>query len=113
MKTLIRNIRTMAAFAAALAIPHLAFAAKSFGSLAAVPASTNITVGLATNLAASVTFVTGSGGSFYAGEATFVMSVAPSDPTVTAALTALDGLTVENGRRRLGLFAGFESDQFA
>src|ERR1035441_8725942 len=30
-----------------------------------------------------------------------------------AALTALDGLTVENGRRRLGLFAGLESDQFA
>ena len=30
-----------------------------------------------------------------------------------AALAALDGLTVENGRRRLGLFAGFESDQFA
>src|ERR1035437_685172 len=50
MKSLILNIRTMAAFAAVLAIPHLASAAtKTWTVLSAAPATTNITAGVAAN----------------------------------------------------------------
>jgi autotransporter-associated beta strand protein len=89
MKSLIRNLRTMAAFAAALAIPHLASAAvKTWQTLAAAPATTNITAGVATNLTATITFRSGSGASArFVGPGMLSVSVSPPEPTVTVGLS--------------------------
>ena len=89
MKTLIRNIRTIAAFAAVLAIPHPASAAtKTWTVLAAAPATTNITAGVATNLTTTLTWTSGSGSSArFAGPAFLDISLSPAEPTITIALS--------------------------
>src|ERR1035438_1377963 len=71
MKSLNRNLRTVAALAAVMAIPHLASATtKTWQTLSAAPATTNISANVATNLAVPLTFRNGSGASArYAGPA--------------------------------------------
>src|ERR1035438_9975096 len=90
MKSPIQKIRMMAALAAALAIPHLASAAvKTWSVLAATPATTNITAGIATNLAVPLTFRNGSGASArYAGPALLTVSLSPAEPTITVGLSS-------------------------
>jgi hypothetical protein len=89
MKDPIRNIRMLAVLAALLAIPDLASAAtKTWVTLAAAPASTNITAGVATNLTTTLTWRNGSGASArFAGPAYLDISVSPSHPTITIALS--------------------------
>src|ERR1035437_10619478 len=88
MKSPIQKIRMMAALAAALAIPHLASAAvKTWTVLAATPATTNITAGLATNVTATVKFENGSGSSArFVGSALLTVSVSPAAAGVSASL---------------------------
>ena len=90
MKSLIRNLRTMAAFAAVLAIPHLACAAtKSWTTLAPTPVTTNITALTATNLAVPVKFENGSGASArYVGAALLTLTLSPAEPTITVGLSS-------------------------
>ena len=89
MKSLIRNIRTVAALAAVLAIPHPASAAvKTWQTLAATPATTNITAGMATNLTATITFRNGSGASArYVGAALLTATLSPAEPSITVGLS--------------------------
>ena len=89
MQTLIRNIRTLTAFAAVLAIPHLASAStRTWATLAASPAVTNITAGVAASLTANITFQNGSSASTrFIGPALLTATVSPPDPTVTATLS--------------------------
>lgn len=89
MKALIRNIRMLMAFAAMLAIPHLASAAtKTWTVLAAAPATTNITAGVAASLTTTLTWTSGSGASArFVGPAFLDISVLPADPTITLALS--------------------------
>src|ERR1035437_1904672 len=88
MKSLNQNLRTVAALAAVMAIPHLASAAvKTWSVLAATPATTNITAGLATNVTATVKFENGSGSSArFGGSALLTVSVSPAAAGVSASL---------------------------
>ena len=88
MKSLNQNLRTVAALAAVMAIPHLASAAvKTWSVLAATPATTNITAGLATNVTATVKFENGSGSSArFVGSALLTVSVSPAAAGVSASL---------------------------
>ena len=89
MKSLIPNLRTMAALAAVLAIPHLASAARTFQSVIVTPASTNITAGVATNVTANVAVRNGSSGSGrFIGTAQITASVSPSATGVSATITS-------------------------
>ena len=89
MKSLNRNLRTVAALAAVMAIPHLASAAvKTWTVLTATPATTNITAGVATNLTAAVKFENGSGASGrFVGPALLSLSLSPAEPTITIGLS--------------------------
>src|ERR1035441_7491671 len=90
MKSLNRNLRTVAALAAVMAIPHLASAAtKTWQTLSAAPATTNISANVATNLAVPLTFRNGSGASArYAGPALLTVSLSPAEPTITVGLSS-------------------------
>src|ERR1035441_4798288 len=90
MKSLNRNRRTVAALAAVMAIPHLASAAtKTWQTLSAAPATTNISANVATNLAVPLTFRNGSGASArYAGPALLTVSLLPAEPTITVGLSS-------------------------
>ena len=90
MKSLNRNLRTVAALATVLAIPHLASAAtKTWQTLSAAPATTNISANVATNLAVPLTFRNGSGASArYAGPALLTVSLSPAEPTITVGLSS-------------------------
>jgi hypothetical protein len=89
MKRLNRNLRTVAALAAVLAILHPASAAaKTWTVLAAAPATTNITAGVATNLTTTLTWTSGSGASArFSGPAALAISLSPAEPTITIALS--------------------------
>jgi autotransporter-associated beta strand protein len=89
MQTLIRNIRTLTAFAAIMAIPQLTSAAtKTWTVLAAAPATTNVTTGVAANLTTTLTWTSGSGASArFVGPALLSISLSPADPTVAIALS--------------------------
>ena len=90
MKTMIRNLQTVIALAAIFAMPYLASAAKSFASMTTIPASTNITPGVAATVSTTVTATDGTGGSAVTtgSHCQFtILSINPSDPSVTASLS--------------------------
>src|SRR5262249_52678362 len=59
-------------------------APRSFQSMATTPVSTNISPGVATNVVANITLVSGSSGSTrYLGDATMTASVSPAEPSIT------------------------------
>ena len=89
MKSLIRNIQMLAVFTAVLAILEPASAAvKTWQTLAAAPATTNITAGVATNLTATITFRNGSGASArYVGAAFLTATLLQTEPSITVGLS--------------------------
>jgi len=82
----LRILASAAVVVLGLVMPRDAHAARAFGSLTIVPGSTNVTVGIATNLTATITLSTTSGGSQMTGFTLLTASVSPSEPSITATI---------------------------
>src|SRR3954465_15619160 len=105
MKNLIRTLQTAALFLALVALPHRASAAKVFASMGVVPASINVTAGIATNVSTTFSLVDGNTGSSVGtgSNCFFSVSVSPSDPTVTTSLSVTNFTSVKNSTQNTTL----------
>ncbi len=99
MKTSIRILSLVVLAAAVLGLPRVASAAKVFASMSALPISTNVTPGVAANVSTTISVVNGNAGSSVtAGTAcAFSVSVAPAEPTLTAAMSVTNFSAVKPG----------------
>lgn len=99
MKTSVITFRVLLIFIAAAVFPRQAAAAKVFASMSSAPSTTNVTVGVATNVPATISLVDGNSGSTSVGNGSncfYSVSLSPSDPTVTFSLSVTNFVSVKN-----------------